>query len=363
MKRMRIIVALVVLLTALAPLAVFATPYNDDWQGIKAENVYPWGARVYESWERTYPKKAYNIGISIPSLGSPYFVNQVYGFLTEAKALGVGVTILAAKGYDDLQGQVNQIENLVNKGVDALIVGPISAEGLAAITDRFATRRRKPVPVYFIGEAALIHSLSGYVCENDFDFGFKSVDYIGKKLNGKGKIAILPGPAGNTYTETINMGAHAALERYPGLELVAERWGDSEDPAHGQAVAENILNAHPDLDAFFVVEAQSHGVANALKERKLTDKVILTVAYPFQETIPYIKDGSIDYGVTGYSLTNARIMLNMVVRNLNGERKVPKYVWTPGLEMTRGNISSFPRSHVWAPEGWSPPSSMTIKPR
>ncbi len=97
------------------------------------------------------PKKPYRIGVSIPSLGSPYFVNQSYGFLTEAKATGVGITILAAKGYEDLQGQVSQIENLVNKRVDALVIAPISAEGIAAITDEAIEKR---IPVYFIGEAA-----------------------------------------------------------------------------------------------------------------------------------------------------------------------------------------------------------------
>ena len=306
------------------------------------------------------PKKPIKIGISVPSLGSPYFVNQVYGYLTEAKATGAGITVLAAGGYEDLGGQISQIENLMQKGVDALIVGVISAEGLVAITE---VGTKKGVPVYFIGEAALTGMLKGYVCENDFDFGFRAVEWLCKKLNGKGKLVFLPGPAGNTYTEAINKGGHFALKNYPGIQLVDERWGDSEDPAVGQSVAENMLSAHPDLDGFFVVEAQAHGVANALKEAGLADKVLVSVAYPFQETIPYIRDGSIDYGVTGYSLTNARIILNMVIRNFNGENKVPKYVWTPGLEMTKDNIDQFPRSHVWAPEGWSPPSSMVLDPK
>ena len=358
MNKIKSIIVIVACFALLAPLSVQAGRYDDGWQGIIAENIYPWGSRLWEPWQRVKPKKPLTIGVSIPSLGSPYFVNQAYGYLSEAKATGVGITILAAKGYDDLAGQVNQIENLIQKGVDALLIGPISSEALVAITEEAAG---KGIPVYFNGEAALTDKLSGYICENDFDFGFKATDWLGKKLNGKGKIAFLPGPAGNTYTEAINKGAHAALKGYPGLKLVAEKWGNAEDPAVGQATAENILTAHPDLNGFFVVEAQAHGVANALKERNLQDKVHLTVAYPFQETIPYIQDGSIDYGVTGHSLTNARIIINMIIRNHNKENKVPKYVWTPGLEMNKKAIANFPRSHVWAPEGWKPPSSMVIK--
>ncbi|NIS69935.1 MAG: substrate-binding domain-containing protein [Proteobacteria bacterium] len=360
MQKTRFIILLIACFALLAPISVQAGAYDDGWQGIIAENIYPWGSRLWEPWQRVMPKKPLTIGVSIPSLGSPYFVNQSYGYLTEAKATGVGITILAAKGYEDLQGQVNQIENLMQKGVDALLIGPISAEALVAITEEAVA---KGIPVYFNGEAALTGKLSGYICENDFDFGYRGIDWLGQKLMGKGKIAILPGPAGNTYTEAINKGAHAALANHPGLKLVDERWGDSEDPAVGQSVAENILNAHPDLNGFLVVEAQSHGVANALKERNLQDKVHLSVVYPFQETIPYIEDGSIDYGVTGHSLTNARIIINMIIRNHNGEQKVPKYVWTPGLVMTTETIADFPRSHVWAPEGWKPPSSMVLQPK
>ena len=360
MKKILMAIMILICMALFMPMPSQAGEYDDGWQGIIAENIYPWGARLWEPWERVKPKKEFKIGISVPSLGSPYFVNQVYGYITEAKASGVGITVLAAQGYEDLQGQISQVENLVQKGVDALIIAPISAEGLAAISEEAVA---KGIPVYFIGEAAITHKLAGYVCENDFDFGYKAVDWLAKKINGKGKIAILPGPAGNTYTEAINKGAHYALKNFPDVELVAEKWGDSEDPAVGQAAAENILAAHPDLKGFFVVEAQSHGVANALKERGKTDSIHIAVVYPFQETLPYIQDGSIDYGVTGHSLTNARIMLNMAVRNFNKENKVPKYVWTPGLVMNKESIDKFPRSHVWAPEGWKPPSSMVIKPK
>jgi ABC-type sugar transport system substrate-binding protein len=342
----------------LTPMGLIADQYNDSWEGIVAENVYPWGSRVWEKWERTKPNKKLMIGISVPSMSSPYFVNQVYGFITEAQATGAGITVLAAHGYEDIQGQISQVENLVQKGVDALIIAPTSAEALTMISEEAAS---KGVPVYFIGEAAITDQLKGYICENDFDFGFKGIDWLGKKLKGKGKIAILPGPAGSTYTEAINKGAHAALKNFPGLELVAEKWGDGEDPAVGQSVAENIMNAHPDLDGFFVVEAQGHGVANAVIEAKKKDRIHVVMAYPFQATIPYIEDGSIDYGVTGHSLTNARILINMIIKNHNEENKVPKYVWTEGLIMEKSNIDQFPRNHVWAPEGWVPPSSMVVQ--
>ncbi len=356
----RLFCVLMLMCFCLIPMMAQANDYDDSWQGIVAEDIYPWGSRMWEEWNRVQPKEKIMIGISIPSLNSPYFVNQVYGFLTEAKATGVGVTILAANGYEDIQGQISQVENLMQKGVDALVIAPTSAEALTAVSEEAA---KKGIPVYFIGEAAITEKLKGYICENDYDFGYKGIEWLGQTLKGKGKIAILPGPAGSTYTEAIHKGCQAALKNFPGIEVVAEQWGDGEDPAVGQSRAENILNAHPDLDGFFVVEAQAHGVANALIEAGKTDKVNVVMAYPFQATLPYIKDGSIDYGVTGHSLTNARILINMIIRNANKENKVPKYVWTDGLIMEKSTIDKFPRNQVWAPEGWVPPSSMVVDPK
>ena len=125
MKKILSAIMVLICLALFIPMPSQAGEYDDGWQGIIAENIYPWGSRLWEPWERVKPKKEFKIGISVPSLSSPYFVNQIYGFLTEAKASGVGVTVLAAQGYEDLQGQISQVENLMQKGVDALIIAPI----------------------------------------------------------------------------------------------------------------------------------------------------------------------------------------------------------------------------------------------
>src|SRR4051794_24191610 len=66
------------------------------------------------------PSKQYRIGISIPHLANPHYVGQAYGYIDEAQNLGAQVTLLEAGGYEHLDKQVSQVEDLIASKVDAI---------------------------------------------------------------------------------------------------------------------------------------------------------------------------------------------------------------------------------------------------
>src|SRR5947208_1397273 len=50
-------------------------------------------------------------------------------------------------------------------------------------------------------------------------------EYIGKKLGGKGNVAIMMGLAGNTYAEDVLRGVREGMAKYPGLKEVGLVYG------------------------------------------------------------------------------------------------------------------------------------------
>ena len=56
-------------------------------------------------------------------------------------------------------------------------------------------------------------------------------------------------------------------------------------------------------------------------------QVDLAVVHPFPETIPCVEGSSLDYGVNGHSPANAGILVNMIIRNHNGESKLTGHGW------------------------------------
>src|SRR5678815_5437188 len=75
------------------------------------------------------PSKAYRLGVSIPHLANPHYVGQAYGYIDEAQSLGAQVTLLEAGGYEHLDKQVSQVEDLIASKVDAIIIAAISGPG------------------------------------------------------------------------------------------------------------------------------------------------------------------------------------------------------------------------------------------
>ncbi|HKC54943.1 MAG TPA: hypothetical protein VKC35_02430, partial [Vicinamibacterales bacterium] len=59
------------------------------------------------------PSRQYRIGVAIPHLSNPHYVGQAYGYIDEAQALGAQVTLLEAGGYQYLDKQVAQVEDLI----------------------------------------------------------------------------------------------------------------------------------------------------------------------------------------------------------------------------------------------------------
>ena len=95
-------------------------PTADSGAATKAVTDYP---------RPGMPAKQYRIGVAIPHLSNPHYVGQAYGYIDEAQHLGAQITLLEAGGYQYLDRQVSQIEDLVASKVDAIIVAAVSGPG------------------------------------------------------------------------------------------------------------------------------------------------------------------------------------------------------------------------------------------
>ena len=72
---------------------------------------------------------SYKIGFAQCTLASPFYVSMKDVAEEYAKELGVDLTVVSAD--DDVTKQNNDINDMITSGIDALIVNPINAEGIA----------------------------------------------------------------------------------------------------------------------------------------------------------------------------------------------------------------------------------------
>lgn len=140
------------------------------------------GCGKKESKEATTEgKEVKTIGIAMPTKSSQRWIDDGNNMVKEFEALGYKVDLQYAE--DVVENQVSQIENMISKKVDALVVAPIDGESLSNVLEAAVTNN---IPV--VSYDRLIKNtpaVSYYATFDNFQVGVLQGTYIVDKLDLK----------------------------------------------------------------------------------------------------------------------------------------------------------------------------------
>ncbi|PXX98522.1 ABC transporter substrate-binding protein [Halomonas sp. LBP4] len=185
------------------------------------------------------------IGMSFQELNNEYFVTMQEALETAAASLGAEVITTDAR--HDVAKQVNDVEDMIQRGIDILLLNPADSVGVET-----AVLAAKEAGVTTVAiDAQANGPVDGFVGSKNYDAGYKACDYLAQQLDGEGQVALLDGIPVVPILQRID-GCTAALDEYDGIEIVDKQNGRQER-THAMTVTENIIQAHPDLDGLFSV--------------------------------------------------------------------------------------------------------------
>ena len=295
--------------------------------------------------------KAWDICVSFPHMKDAYWLGVNYGVASEAKRLGVKMQLVEAGGYTELNTQINQIEDCVAAGADAVVIGAISYDGLNNLV---AEIRGKGVPVIDIINGMSSPELSAKSLVSFGEMGGKAGEFLATKHpagSGKVKAAWFPGPAGAGWVEAGNSGFMAGVAG-SAVEVVDTKYGDTGKEAQS-ALVEDALETYPDLDYIVGTAVTAEAAVPILRARGLTDKVKV-VSYYFTPGVDQgIKRKQILAAPTDSTVIQGRIAIDQAVRILEG-RSYHKHVGPALYVVTTDNHGDFDPSSTLAPAGFSP---------
>lgn len=206
----------------------------------------------------------------------PKFTNEAYFTATQkggqeaADELGLEF-IYEGTINADIDGQIQIIDSLIARGVDALIVSPNDPDAIVPVLQR--ARDAGIEVVTYDADAAAGRSL--FVNQATFEsIGTGLVEALVAEAGADARYAIVSATptAANQNAWIEAMEAYSA-ETYPELELVSLQYGDDE-PQKSLQVSQDLLNAYPDLDA--IVAPTSVGfpaAAEAVEQAGLAGEV------------------------------------------------------------------------------------------
>ncbi|MGA8026712.1 MAG: substrate-binding domain-containing protein [Bryobacteraceae bacterium] len=235
----------------------------------------------------------------------------------------------------DIAGEMQIMETMINRQVDAIAVAPSDRSAFKIVVDRAASAH---IPVVIYDSGIDTQKYATFVATDNYAGGELGADRIGKILDGKGKIVMIKTTPGGASTTAREDGfRHELQAKFPGIQILDERFGMA-SIAQSLTVAENMLTAHADLNGIFCSnESGTEGAAQALKERGSKIKLVGFDSSPI--LINELQAGWIDSLVIQDPFRMGETAVDEAVKAAKGE-KTPKQIFLPPRLVNSTNLSA-----------------------
>lgn len=211
------------------------------------------------------------LALVVSTLNNPFFVTLKEG--AEAKAQELGYKLIVLDSQDDPAKELANVEDVLNKDVSLLLINPTDSD---AVRSAIKAANRKDVPVVTLDRGANGGKVVSHVASDNMAGGKMAGDLILKTLGGKGNLVELQGVPGTSAARDRGEGFHAALTEAKDVTVKSSQPADF-DRTKGLNVMENILQAHPEIDAVFAHNDEM--ALGAIKAIEASKRDILVVGF------------------------------------------------------------------------------------
>ena len=256
----------------------------------------------------------------------------------EAKAqeMGVDLTILSAD--QDAATQISQIEQCVSEGFDAILFEPVDPDGLVDAAKSAADAGGVVINIVSACTDWENNGISAVSYGDNVTAGEVEMQHVADLLGGKGNIAILTGPSGDSGGLQRMEGYENILANYPDMVQVVSPADCQWDTAQAQATVESWLSAY-DLDA---IVCQNDGMAvGAGNAAGANSGIIITGVDGTPDGFEAINDGRITGTVSQNGGAMAENALEAAVTLLDGGTLETNEIITDSTWIDASNVADY----------------------
>jgi inositol transport system substrate-binding protein len=277
------------------------------------------------------------VGVSLLNLANEFIVKIEGALEDEAKQLGVRLIVNDAQR--DAGRQIQQVENFIAQGVNAIVLNPCELEASSPAVEK---AKAAGIPIVNMNSETTAVP-DAFVGSRDEESARLAMEFIAEKLNGKGGILMMHGFMGQAAQIKRDAGAREVLAKHPDMQLLAAQTAEW-DRAKAVTLMENWLQSHGDkINAVFAQNDEMAMGALLAIERAGKKKDILVVGVDaIGDALQAVKEGRLDATVFQDGVGQARQALRAAVALSRGET-VEKQTFIPFKLVTKGNVGEFLR--------------------
>lgn len=295
--------------------------------------------------------KQLTIGFSMPDSSESFWVSMAYGVQQEAKKLGVKVVKASAGGDANANQQISQIQDLMQRGVDGMIVGATDANAVAPVVNQAIAQG---IPV--VGASSLPNSkkLTSSVFTDNVGMGTIEAKCLGKAIGGKGTVAMLVGPSGQIWADLRAKGFNDTLKKeFPDVKVVAStRLADNRNAA--LTITQNWLQRFPSLNGIYsVTDDTGAGAVDAIQSAHKTGQIKVS-ASNFSPAARQLLQKDLFVCTAAQEIVTQGEQALLQAVNAAKKKPVKATVVTPVVKLTKENFAQTSLAKLQAPAGFTP---------
>jgi ribose transport system substrate-binding protein len=278
------------------------------------------------------------IGISLGSMGNPFFVALSKGAEFEAKKTNPNVKITTV-GFDyDLGKQNTQIDNFIAAGVDLILLNPGDPKAIEP-----AIHRAQAAGIVVVAVDTAAKGADATVETNNVQAGTIACQFLIEKMGGKGDMIIVNGPQVSSVIERVS-GCKDVIAKNPGVKVLSSDQDAKGSRDGGLAVMQSLLTRFTKVDGVFAInDPTAIGAELAAKQMQRTNFPITAVdGAPDAETA--LKDPNSKQFVATASqdpFMMARLAVQEGVDLLNGKKPAKDPLLMDSKLITRDNVGEY----------------------
>lgn len=286
------------------------------------------------------------IGYVPMTMANEFYVTMIQGAKMMAEKLDVQLIVQAPTRHISAEEQMQILENLIERKVDAIVLVPVSSTGVVSAVKKAQDAGIPVVNVdVMVDRDALKKAgckITPFIGSNNFDGARIAGWYALSRLGGFGKVALLTGVEGQANTAFRRDGFKAATEGVEAqggkIEIVAQQTANWEvELAYN--VFQNILQGQPDLDLVFASnDNMALGAIQAIKDMGKEGEVIVIGYDAIPAAVDSVKKGTMDASVAQYPGEMGKQGVEAAVKMAQGE-EIPDITWTAVELISKANVT------------------------
>ena len=276
------------------------------------------------------------VGITVGSLGNPYFVMVGKGATEAVHQINPQAKVTVSSADYDLNKQFTHIDNFIAAGVDLILVNAADPRAIAP-----AIKRAQAAGITVIGVDVAAAGADATVQTNNTQAGEIACKFMADAIGGKGNVVIENGPQVSAVIDRVN-GCKKVLSGYSDIKLLSSDQDGKGSRDGGLNVMQGFLTRFPSVQGVFAIN-DPQAIGSDLAARQLNRSgIVITSVDGAPDIVGALKGQTqIQASASQDPYAMGKLAVETGLDIMNGKKPESPMILMPSQLVTRQNVGSY----------------------